>query len=317
LDLCKAFDTVSHDILLKKLLKLGVRGTALDWFKSYLESRSQRVEVNGYLSSLIGITCGVFQGSILGPLLFLCFINDIFTAIDLATFLFADDTTCLAEHKDLNELIAYVNLELNKLAVWFKANKMAVNVSKTNYIIFHTRGKKVELNGLNVIFNSNDPDSANPDPGGFQIIERIYDNHNEDKQRSFKLLGIYLDEHLSLNKHIAHLSSKLTRSLFLLKRVKNIISANSLRKLYSSLFHSHLLYCSNILSCTSQSNINKILTLQKKAIRVITNSPHSAHTGPLFSSTRILPFDKLLTYNRLLFMHSIAYNYSPKTFNNT
>jgi hypothetical protein len=164
LDLRKAFDTCSHEILLKKLFKLGIRNESLDWFKSYLNNRSQRVEINGYLSDILNISCGVFQGSVLGPILFLCYINDIFNASSLATFLFADDTTCLAENPNLHDLISYVNTELNKLAVWFKANKMAVNVSKTNYIIFHTRGKTLNMNGCDVVFNSNDMNANPPQP---------------------------------------------------------------------------------------------------------------------------------------------------------
>ncbi len=116
--------------------------------------------------------------------------------------------------------------------MWFKANKMAVNVEKTNYIIFHTRGKKIETNGLSVVFNSNDEDSENPDPFKIQILERIYDGHNDIKMQSFKLLGIHLDEHLTLNKHAAHVSAKLTRSLYLLNRVKFFVSLASLKKLY-------------------------------------------------------------------------------------
>jgi ribonuclease P/MRP protein subunit RPP40 len=143
LNLRKAFDTCSHDILIKKLSKLGIKNTSLEWFRSYLTSRSQKVDINGHFSNTLNLTCGVFQGSILGPLLFLCYINDIFNATDLATYLFADDTTSLAEHKNLNELITFVNSELQKLAVWFEANKMAVNVKKTQYIIFRTRGKKL------------------------------------------------------------------------------------------------------------------------------------------------------------------------------
>ncbi len=84
-----------------------------------------------------------------------------------------------------------------------------------------------------------------------------------------------------------------------------------MRKLYFSLFHSHLLYCINILSCTSQTNITKILTMQKKAIRIVTNAPYNSHTNPLFLEINVLPFDKLITLNRLLFMHAIAYNYAP------
>jgi hypothetical protein len=265
---------------------------------------------------LLNISCGVFQGSILGPILFLCYINDIFSATSLATFLFADDTSCLAENSNLHDLITYVNTELNKLAVWFKANKMAVNVSKTNYIIFHTRGKQVNLNGRDVIFNSNEIDAI-PDPSLIQKIERVHNKHNDIKMQSFKLLGIYLDEHLSLNRHIDHVAAKLSRSLYLINRVKHFVSCNSLRKLYFSLFHSHLLYCINILGCTSQTNINRLTLLQKKAIRIISKAGYNDHTTPLFLENKVLPFDKLIMLHRLLFMHSIAYEYAPPTFNNT
>jgi hypothetical protein len=188
LDLRKAFDTCSHEILLKKLYKLGIRNESLDWFKSYLSNRFQRVEINGHLSDVLSISCGVFQGSVLGPILFLCYINDIFNASSLATFLFADDTTCLAKNPSLRDLITYVNTELNKLAVWFKANKMAVNVSKTNNIIFHTRGKPTNLNGCDIVFDSNDTNVNPPDPALIQKVERI---HNKHKAQKCKVLSYW------------------------------------------------------------------------------------------------------------------------------
>jgi hypothetical protein len=228
LDLRKAFDTVSHSILLTKLSKLGVNGTALKWFRCYLSQRSQRVEVNGCLSKSALIDCGVFQGSILGPLLFLCYINDLHHSTELATFLFADDTSCLAENKNLETLIAHVNSELQKLALWFKANKMAVNVNKTNYIIFHTRGKKIDPNHPDVVFNSNEPGVSHSDPSLINKLERIHDNHAVDKMRSFKLLGVFLDEHLSFSNHITHVCAKLSRSNFCLRRVANFAPLNIL-----------------------------------------------------------------------------------------
>jgi hypothetical protein len=261
------------------------------------------------MSETLDITCGVFQGSILGPILFLCYINDIFNATDLATFLFADDTSCLAENNSLPVLISDVNREKNKLAVWFKANRMAVNVSKTNYMIFHTRDKHINLNGMNVVFNSNDPDQLTPDPGLIQSLERIHDNNPNEKMRSFKLLGVYFDERLTLNKHVSHVCSKLSRANYMLRRVANFLSAKCLRTLYFSLFHSHLL--TNILNCTSQSNLNRISILQRKAIRIITKSAYNQHTAPLFLSARILPFDKTILLDKLLFMNSVAYGYAP------
>ncbi len=167
-----------------------------------------------------------------------------------------------------------------------------------------------------IIFDSNDTDAPIKDPNLIQNIERIHDKHRDPKLQSFKLLGVYLDEHLTLNKHTNHITSKLSRALYLLKRVKQLVSPSSLRKLYFSLFHSNLLYCINILSCTSQSNINRIAILQKKAIRTISNAQYNAHTNPLFLANRILPFEKLIVLNRLLFMHSIAYDFAPLTFEN-
>ncbi len=217
LDLRKAFDSCSHDILLKKLEKLGIRGTALEWFSSYLQNRKQQVDINGALSSSLEILFGVLQGSNLGPLLFLCYINDIFMATDLATFLFADDTSCLAEHKNLHELVLHVNTELRKLANWFRANRMAVNISKTNYIIFHTKGKKVEMNGLNIQFDCNEMDTTAYDQSLKFNLERIHDNHPDIKMRYFKLLGVILDENLTFNKHASILCAKLSRSIFCMK----------------------------------------------------------------------------------------------------
>jgi hypothetical protein len=164
-----------------------------------------------------------------------------------------------------------------------------------------------------VIWNTNSPHA---DPNLIQKIERVHDSHIDPKLQSFKLLGVFLDEHLTLNKHVNHTTAKLSRALYLLKHVKHFVSPGAMRKLYFSLFHSHLLYCINILSCTSQTNITKILTMQKKAIRIVTNAPYNSHTNPLFLETNVLPFNKLITLNRLLFMHAIAYNYAPKTFAN-
>jgi hypothetical protein len=131
LDLKKAFDTVQHDILLRKLERYGINGTNLSWFRSYLSNRLQGVDINGSLSDLKEIIMSVLQGSSLGPILFLCFINDIHYCTNLSMYLFADDTNALAQGKNLHDLIDFVNIELQKLAIWFKANKLAINANKT------------------------------------------------------------------------------------------------------------------------------------------------------------------------------------------
>ena len=145
LDLKKAFDTVSHEILLQKLKKLGISGTPLKWFTSYLSNRSQYTEINGHKSTEKAIDIFVLQGSILGPILFLCFINDLHIATWLLILLFADDTAVVDSDSDLPTLINRVNTELQKIANWFRANKMSVNVSKPKYILFRQGAKKSNL----------------------------------------------------------------------------------------------------------------------------------------------------------------------------
>ena len=144
IDLSKAFDTVNHQILLKKLNHYGIRGTSLLWFKSYLCNRKQYVYLNGESSSLKSLTCGVPQGSVLGPLLFLLYINDLPNISNQLNFyLFADDTNLYFENTSLKTLEKIVNRELKKLYNWLSINRLSLNVSKTNYVIFHPFNKKV------------------------------------------------------------------------------------------------------------------------------------------------------------------------------
>jgi hypothetical protein len=147
----KKFDVFSHEILLRKLSKLGIKDTALNWFTSYLQERQQRVDINGSISSSRALNISVLQGSILGPILFLCYINDLHLCTSLFSCMFADDTACADSDADLDSLIIRANSKLKKIARWFRANKMAVNIGKTKYIIFHNKGKRIDMNNRQVI----------------------------------------------------------------------------------------------------------------------------------------------------------------------
>ena len=138
INLQKAFDTVNHSILLQKMKNYGIRGTALNWFTSYLSEIQQYVSVNGNASDQLELTCGVPQGSVLGPLLFLICINDLPNVSKfLSFFLFADDTNIYFKSHDLTRLQKIMNRELKKVKKWLDANRLALNIDKTNFVVFY------------------------------------------------------------------------------------------------------------------------------------------------------------------------------------
>jgi hypothetical protein len=191
---------------------------------------------------------------------------------------------------------------------------MAVNIDKTKFIIFHNRGKNVDMNGRQIVYDDNEP--LADDPRLVVPLERYHDGHPKPECRAYKLLGIHLDEHLNFNYHTNFLCNKLSRSLFCIRRAKNILTPTALKTLYFAFIQSHLNYCPTILSSISQQNFNQIKLIQKKAIRIITNSAYTAHTAPLFAQLQILPYELIVKQSKLLFMHSIEYNYAPPSFAN-
>ncbi len=316
LDLKKAFDVCSHDILLTKLKYLGVNGTPLKWFQSYLQERKQYVDINGSKSSYKSIDISVMQGSILGPILFLCYINDLCNVTDLYTLMFADDTSAFKSGKNLKNLTDHINGEINKMAIWFRANKMCVNVEKTKFIVFRTQGKKILSEDVIIKYDANEPNQPYDDNIVYNL-ERIHCEHADKSKRSYKLLGIHLDEYLNFNTHVNNLCNKLSKSLYCINRAKNFLNIKSLILLYYALIQSHLNYCPIIINGTSQQNKKRIQTIQKKAIRIVTKSKFNAHSEPLFNMYRILSYNNIVQLNSALFMHSVMFGYAPKAFQNT
>ena len=191
LDLSKAFDTIDHNILLHKLELYGVRGLALNWFQSYLSDRKQYVLYNNVQSQTLDITCGVPQGSVLGPLLFLIYVNDIANCLTHSKLIsFADDTTVFLSSKCINDLYKNMNSDLVDLTNWFKANRLALNLNKSYCMLFQPNGNQNTVgNTLNI--------------GVDPIEHKLY----------CKFLGIFIDNPLRWNNHLSHISAKLSRSV--------------------------------------------------------------------------------------------------------
>ena len=314
-DLKKAFDVCSYDILIMKLGKIGITGMALEWFKSYLSNRKQFVDINGVFSSEQDILTCILQGSILGPILFLTYINDLFLVSRSLTLMFADDTFALKSDSNLNKLISDMNTDINRMAVWFKANRLAVNKGKTKYMIFRVKGKQIPNDCPPLLYDENERDLPfNQDH--ITVLERYHDKHAKNEGRAYKLLGIFLDEHLTFDFHVQHLISKLNKSMYCIRMAKNILNYKGMRALYFALIHSHLSYCPAVMSCFTTANKSKLAKIQKKAIRLMTNSRYNAHTAELFLINNILPFDQILKQGRLIFMHAINFNYAPVSFRN-
>ena len=186
IDLKKAFDTVNHKILLTELEYCGVSDILLNWFESYLTGRKQYVSFNGEISDLKDITCGVPQGSVLGPLLFLIYINDLPNVSEkLKFFLFADDTNIYFESNNLKVLEKCINEELKQLSLWLKVNRLALNISKTKFVIFHSSRRKLDYN-----------------------VTLKLDKKACNQKDNIKYLGVFIDRHLNWKHHILNVSKK-------------------------------------------------------------------------------------------------------------
>jgi Reverse transcriptase (RNA-dependent DNA polymerase) len=307
-DLKKAFDTVDHKILLKKLSKIGVSNAALKWFESYLSDRYQYVCVGSSASRLLQIKIGVPQGSILGPLLFLIYINDLPKISKLLSFLFADDTTLLASHRDPIQLFNFVNEEFQKIVHYFRAHKLSLHPAKTKFILFSNSVPVLNM-PLNVVINNNNLGQNSQNL--ISPIERISSN---SEVPAIKFLGIYIDPSLSFKYHISTINAKISKAMYFLRSAKNVLSDSSMKSLYYAIIHCHLIYGIQIWSCTSDSNLKELVKKQKDAIRIVSHSKYNAHTEPLFKKLNILPLHFLIDYFKIQFMFQYKNNLLPSAF---
>ena len=298
IDLKKAFDTCDISILIRKLEHYGFRGISNKWFFSYLNGRTQYVEINGVKSTLKDITHGVPQGSVLGPILFLLYINDLPNATSLFSSLFADDTIFVNTNKDLKILESSTNKELQKAQLWFQANKLSLNVSKTKYMIFRT-------NRMQNI----DPDFSIKI--GNQNVERIGNNCST---KSFKFVGVHLDEYLTWEHHINHVINKVSSANYALNQLKKILPINIRKTIYNSLVKPHLEYSIITWGHSKCDGLNRLKIKQKQAVRNVAKASYNSHVNPILGNLGILNFEDTLKSRTAEFIKCLFLDKLPPTF---
>ena len=272
IDFSKAFDTVKHEILLKKMKFYGIRGVIYNWFKDYLQHRTQSTKFQSHISSAHPINYGVPQSSALGPILFLIYINDLPSIFsEFKTILFADDSTFYISGADPNQLIIRSNAELDNFYQWCMCNRLTVNLSKCKYMLFSTR--KIGI-----------------------LPPLLYHHNLISRTTEHMLLGVIIDESLTFKSHISYLVLKLSRIVSLLYQLNNYVPTYILKCLYNAHVVPHLQYCTSIWANSFPTHLLPLFRLQKRIIRLITGSEFYAHSQPLFRDSLSL---KLFDINKL------------------
>ena len=265
-DLKKAFDSVSHDILCSKLDRLGIRGMALDWCLNYLSDRSQVVLANNVRSGPAPINFGVPQGSVLGPLFFILYINDLQRALDnnIKVRLYADDTVVYVSGKNVETLTRTLQLNLHRLNRWCRANKLTLNPAKTKMMCFGTRQavRKVKLKALFI--------------GGKQI----------QHVATFKYLGYILDSTLSYKPHVTDVLNKVIHKKILLSKIRPFLHTNVALLVYKTMILPYFDYCDVIYNSACKNDLDKLQRLQNKCLKTCLNMHNLTETKAVHSSAK-------------------------------
>ena len=254
LDLAKAFDSVDHKILLNKLERHGIRGRALSLMSSYLSNRQHLVKIQNSDSTFLTLETGVPQGSVLGPLLFLIFINDLPHNTNFTVKLFADDTSLSLDSDNYYDLQKNVNNEILKVYQWLCKNKLTLNIKKSKFMIVSNKRSPADLN--------------------FQVKVK---NINLEKCSSYKYLGVHIDENLKWKTHIDYICEKVSKVCGMFAKLRHCIDFDMLKIVYHALVASHLQYCNLAWGNADEEVLKPLQVLQNRIIRIMTFAPFSCH----------------------------------------
>ena len=291
IDLKKAFDTVNHDILIKKLDHYGIRGVTLDWFRSYLKDRKQVTYINETLSEVSKMcNFGVPQGSVLGPLLFLLYINNINHSLnEVIIKLFADDTNCFFSGEDFDSLMEIVTSEMNSLQNWINANKLTINFdpNKSCYNVFKPKNKNL--------------------PSGYDRGIQMGENILTYKE-STNYLGIILDDKMNWKAHIAETTSKITKYAGIFAKVRYMMPRRCLTTLYNSFTFPKINYGIEAYGNTTLETLRPLKVAQNRILKILQFKPHKSNTNKLYSDFSVLKMEDIFKFSMCNITHKYIHH---------